>query len=245
MTFANQASISLLSESLAFARDGYVRLPRSFFDPVLSGLQTEVARLRESAHTKDFVMPGYETLRRMSTLGGKDIRRLSPFLCNFYNKQETRSLLSNICGQEVFTCNDENEWQVINWLEGPGETHGWHLDDPPIALVIFIEAPPASQGGALEYINGWRQLCAVVGVDPEENTASLIERCRAAGLVTSKSHITGDAYLMRTDKCLHRAAPLTAVGARRAVLNLAFELEADVRRVGVTASILYDKSERH
>jgi hypothetical protein len=241
MTAANQASISLRTESLAFARDGYVRLPRSFFDSVFADLQSEVMRLRQYANTRHFIMPGYETLRRMSTLGGKDIRRLSPVLVDFYNNPETRTLLSNICGQEVFVCNDENEWQVINWLEGPGETHGWHLDDPPLALVAFIEAPPASDGGALEFINGWRQLCAVVGADPEQNAISLIERCRAAGLVTAKMHVTGDAYLMRADQCLHRAAPLTSAGARRAIINLAFELQPDVRRTGVTASLLYDK----
>src|SRR5688572_24083750 len=158
MTSVNQATISLRSESLAFARDGYVRLPRQFFASAFPALQTEVARLRQFAKTKDFIMPGYETLRRMSTLGGKDISRLSPLLVDFYENPDTRALLSNICGQEVFPCHDENEWQVINWLEGPGETHGWHLDDPPLALVVFLETPPASEGGALEYINGWRQL---------------------------------------------------------------------------------------
>lgn len=242
MTPVNQTSISLRAESLAFARDGYVRLPRSCFASVFSELQCEVMRLREYAKTRDFIMPGYETLRRMSTLGGKDIRRLSPMLVDFYNYPETRTLLSNICGQEVFSCNDESEWQVINWLEGPGETHGWHLDDPPLAVVLFIETPPGSDGGALEFINGWRQLCAVVDSDPEQNATSLIERCRAAGLINAKVHATGDAYLMRADQCLHRAAPLTAAGARRSVINLAFELQPDVRRTGVTASLLYDKS---
>lgn len=242
MTSVNQTSISLRAESLAFAREGYVRLPRSFFASVFAELQSEAMRLREHAKTRDFIMPGYETLRRMSTLGGKDILRLSPMLVDFYHNPEIRTLLSNICGQEVFACHDENEWQVINWLEGPGETHGWHLDDPPLALVIFIETPSGSDGGALEFINGWRQLCAVFGSDPERNATILIERCRAAGLITAKVHATGDAYLMRADQCLHRAAPLIATGARRSVINLAFELQPDVRRTGVTASLLYDKT---
>jgi hypothetical protein len=242
MTPVSQTTISLRAESLAFAREGYVRLPRSAFATVFPKLQREVARLREHAKTRDFIMPGYETLRRMSTLGGKDIRRLSPVLVDFYQNPAIRALLSNICGQEVFACHDENEWQVINWLEGPGETHGWHLDDPPLALVLFIETPPASDGGALELIYGWRQLCAVVGSEPEHSATSLIERCRAAGLVTAKVHTTGDAYLMRADQCLHRAAPLTAAGARRCVVNLAFELEPEVRRTGVTASLLYDQT---
>ena len=242
MTPVNQTSISLRAESLAFASDGYVRLPRSFFASVFAQLQNEVKRLRAYAKTRDFIMPGYETLRRMSTLGGKDILRLSPMLADFYHNPEIRTLLTNICGRQVFACHDENEWQVINWLEGPGETHGWHLDDPPLALVIFMETPPESDGGALEFINGWHQLCAVVGSDPELNATDLIERCRAAGLITAKVHATGDAYLMRADQCLHRAAPLTAAGARRCVINLAFELQPDVRRTGVTASLLYDKT---
>jgi len=203
-------------------------------------LQSEVARLRKYANNKNFTMPGFETLRRMSTLGGKEIRKESTLLTNLYEDTELRSLVSKISGRQVFTCNDPNEWQVVNWLEGSGQTHGWHLDDPPLALVIFIEAPPAEHGGLLEFINEWSRLCSELGHDPEHNVEKLVEHCYAAHLVSSKSHSTGDAYLLRADKCLHRVTPLAASGARRTVLNLAFEFEPDVRRIGVTAALLYE-----
>src|SRR5258707_14888378 len=156
---AHQASVSLLPGSYLldgaldtyasnFARDGYVRLNGLFSDSTLVNLQTEVAQLKKYANTRNFTMPGYETLRRMSTLGGKEVRRQSALLNALYHNTELRSIISRICRRQIFTCHDENEWQVVNWLEGPGDTHGWHLDDPPLALVTFVEAPTAMQGGA-------------------------------------------------------------------------------------------------
>lgn len=226
-----------------FARDGYVSLPQLFSEQTFAMLQAEIARLKKHANVRNFTMPGYETLRRMSTLGGKEIRRQSPLLLELYDSFELRSLVSRICGREIFTCYDENEWQVINWLDGPGDTHGWHLDDPPLALVIFIEAPPPGQGGALEFLTGWPQLCAEIGSDPERDVQSIVDTCRAAGLVRSREHSIGDAYLLRADQCLHRAEPLRALGTRRAVLNMAFEFEPDVRRIGATAALLYETGE--
>lgn len=250
LTTARQESVSLLLErslldeaedySSRFARDGHVCIPGIFSTSEFSTLQSEVARLRKYANNKNFTMPGFETLRRMSTLGGKQIRHESTLLTNLYESTELRSLVSKICGRVVFTCNDENEWQVVNWLEGPGETHGWHLDDPPLALVIFIEAPPPEHGGLLEFINGWHQLCAGLGQDPQRDVTKLVEQCYGADLVNSRAHSAGDAYLLRADKCLHRVTPLTTFGARRTVLNLAFEFEPDVRRIGVTAALLYE-----
>lgn len=252
-TKPGQESVSLLLESSLlkqvedhssrFARDGYVRLPRLFGTAQFNTLQSEIARLRKYANNKNFTMPGFETLRRMSTLGGKKIRKQSTILTNLYENRELRSVVSKICGREIFTCNDENEWQVVNWLEGPGETHGWHLDDPPLALVIFIKSPHAAEGGILEFINEWRQLCAELGHDPERDVTRLVEHCFAAHLMNSKAHSTGDAYLLRADKCLHRVTPLAALRARRTVLNLAFEFEPDVRRIGETAALLYENSE--
>src|SRR5439155_11867736 len=180
--------------------------PGLFSNSTFANLQSEVARLRKYANTKNFTMPGFETLRRMSTLGGKEIRKESTVLTNLYNNNELRSLVSKICRREIFACNDENEWQVVNWLEGSGETHGWHLDDPPLALVIFIEAPPAEHGGSLEFINEWRQLCAELGHDPQRDVAKLVDQCYRADLVNSKGHKTCDAYLLRADNCLHRCS---------------------------------------
>ncbi len=242
---------SLLPESYAdvamldqfrqdFARWQYVALPGLLPPPFFTQVKAEVARLEHFARAKNFVMEvAYHTPRIMKTLGGQEIRRESPFLSDMYDEPRLRALLSYIAGHPVFTCNDINEWMVCNWLAGSGWTHGWHLDDPPLALVVFLEAPSPEDGGALEFIPDWHTICKQNGLDPQGDVKSLVAHCRAAGLVREKTHSVGDAYLLRADIFLHRVAPLLRDGARRTVLNMAFELAPDVSRNGITADLLY------
>jgi hypothetical protein len=226
---------------MAFARHEYVALPGLFSTPqAFATLRAEVARLRQFAAGKNFVMPGYNTPRVMSTVGGRKIRRESPLLTAMYEEGSLSQLVSGIAGRSVFPCHDENEWMVVNWLEGQGETHGWHLDDPAYALVIFAEAPAPGQGGEAEFITDWRRLRERLGEDPDGEVGAAVENCREIGIVHSKAHAAGDAYLLRADRCLHRVAPLTTAGARRVVLNLAFEAKPDVYRKGITAAYLYE-----
>jgi len=226
---------------LAFARQHYVALPGLFSAPsAFAPLEAEVGRLEQFATKKNFVMPGYNTPRVMATVGGRAIKRESPLLTAMYVAGDLAALVSQIAGWQVYPCHDENEWMVINWLEGPGETHGWHLDDPAYALVIFVEAPAQGQGGQAEFIADWRRLCGRLGENPECDVEAAVAVCRELGLVHSKTHVAGDAYLLRADHCLHRVAPLTAAGARRVILNLAFEAKPDTYRKGVTAAYLYE-----
>jgi hypothetical protein len=226
---------------LAFARHHYVALPGLFSAPsAFAKLSAEVSRLEQFANKKNFVMPGYNTPRVMATVGGRAIKRESSFLTAMYAAGDLATLVSQITGQPVYPCLDENEWMVINWLEGPGKTHGWHLDDPPYALVIFVQAPAPGQGGEAEYITDWRRLCQQQDENPEGDVAAAVEGCRELGLVNSKTHAAGDAYLLRADRCLHRVAPITSEGARRVILNLAFEAKPNAYRKGVTAAYLYE-----
>jgi hypothetical protein len=226
---------------MAFARHHYVALPGLFSAPsAFAQLSAEVSRLEQFANKKNFVMPGYNTPRIMATVGGRVIKRESQFLKDLYAAGDLAGLVSQIAGRRVYPCLDENEWMVINWLEGPGKTHGWHLDDPPYALVIFVEAPAPDQGGEAEFITDWRRLCRRLGEDPEGDVGSAVEGCRELGLVNSKTHRAGDAYLLRADRCLHRVAPITSEGVRRLILNLAFEAKPDTHRKGVTAAYLYE-----
>jgi len=226
---------------LAFARHHYVALPGLFSAPsAFAPLEAEVGRLEQFATKKNFVMPGYNTPRVMATVGGRVIKRESSLLTAMYEAGDLAALVSQIAGRQIYPCVDENEWMVINWLEGPGETHGWHLDDPPYALVIFVEAPAPNQGGEAEFITDWHRLCGRLGQDPEGDVTAFVAGCRELGLVHSKTHMAGDAYLLRADRCLHRVAPLTSEGARRVVLNMAFEAKPDIYRRGITAAYLYE-----
>ena len=139
-----------------------------------------------------------------------------------YHDPTIRESISRMVGQEVFSCQNEDEWMVANYLTSVGDTHGWHLDDPPIAFVLVLLAPPKGEGGQLEYFPLSTKLA---GVDVRHEHAMIAD------------HRAGDAYLLRADQCLHRVAPLIGSG-RRLAINMAFEFDEEVT-YGTTASMLY------
>ena len=112
---------------------------------------------------------------------------------------------------------------VANFLLSPGATHGWHLDDPAYAFILVLESSPAEDGGSIEFIQNWQEFCKDSGSLSKEKVAPLVERAREANLVQVRHHLSGDAYLLRADRCLHQVTALRREGARRFALNLAFE----------------------
>lgn len=225
---------------LSFGRNGYVKLPGLISLSTFNFLKIEVQRLSEIARERNFIMPGYESPRVMTTLGGKQIRENSDLLKGFYGNQELRSILSRIVGSQLFDCLDETEWCVSTWLNGEGQTHGYHLDDPPIALIVIIQAPPPEFGGYLEMVTDWREIAHIFDQDPEINVLPLVKKLRNLNLVQVKTHITGDAYLLRADQCLHAVAPLRGRETKRSILNMAFELEPNIVRRSETAAALFE-----
>jgi len=225
---------------LSFGRNGYVKLPGLIALPTFNLLKAEVQRLSGIAIERNFVMQGYESPRIMTTLGGQQIAENSELLKNFYGNQKLRSVLSGIVGSPLFDCPDVNEWCVSTWLNGEGQTHGHHLDDPPIALIVIIEAPPPELGGFLEVVTDWREIARIFEQDPERNVLPLVNKLRNINLVQVKTHITGDAYLLRADQCLHAVAPLRGRETKRSILNMAFELEPNIARRSETAAALFE-----
>lgn len=225
---------------LAFSKSGYVKLPGLIEPTTFTALRAEVETLSRIARHKDFVMSGYETPRIMTTLGGKEISANSETLRRFYKDNRLRAILAGIIGGPVFDSYDANEWCVATWLNGRGETHGYHLDDPPIALIVILKAPASDLGGSLEMIADWREIARIFGHDPEKNVLPLVERLRRLNLVQSKAHAAGDAYLLRADQCLHAVTPLRSSEAQRCILNMAFELEPDIVRQSDTAAALFE-----
>lgn len=220
-----------------FARDSYVRLPGFLRGEAFNFVKSEVDRLEARARDRCFEMNGYKTPRVMKALGGQEILGGSP-LAYIYLHYAIRQLIEEIVGTKVYTCQHPNEYMVVNYLLAPGATHGWHLDDPAYALVIFIDAPPPEAGGHLEYIKDWRQMCSDKGQDPEGDVNGLVAQLREQNLIKSMVHKTGDAYLMRANQCLHRVSEITAPGVRRVIINMAFEETPDPV-YGLTANLLY------
>jgi hypothetical protein len=206
----------------AFAAEGYVAL-RNFLSPSgLAILRREAVDLRRYARRRDFLMASMNnSARHMTTIGGHMILRHSQVIPRTYATPELRNALREIVDIELFDVPDEVERFVINYLHEPGDVHGAHFDDHPVAFVMSLEAPPRDGGGLLEMV---------------PNAASLDE---IEGQQTRRhSHSAGDCYLLRADTSAHRVSPLVR-RHRRIVLNMAFASATSAAIVSDTVSSLY------
>lgn len=221
-----------------FARIGYVRFPGFLSAKALDLFKEEMEEIEQIAIRRNFEMPGYATPRSLSVLGGNLIRSQSPMLYSIYHHHVLRSCIENIVARPIYTCTHPEEFMVANFLHNSGDTHGWHLDDPSYALIIFAEVPGEGGGGEVEFIANWKDLCRRKGREPDKDVLDLINWADENGLVDRHSHNAGDAYLLRADLNLHRVTPLKYQGARRAVVNLAYQSSPETV-YGVTADLLY------
>ena len=155
---------------------------------------------------------------------------------------ELVSVIARVAGEPIYPCNHPEELIVCNFLLAQGSTHGWHLDDPPYALILVLEAPAPGAGGELEFIPGWADLNHELGLDPDGPADAGVAAAQAEGLIRSVDHRSGDAYLLRADRCAHRVAPLRASGTRRVALNFAYEARAGAT-YGDSATVLYGPDE--
>lgn len=222
--------------SAVFRDEGYVRLPKLFSKAAWRVLLDQSSALATNSIPRDFVMPGYATPRRMRSVGGKSIRNSGEQLLALYHHPELRRLIRSVVGGRIYSSNHEQEFMVMNVFDREGATHGWHFDDPPIALVVILEAPPPEGGGQLEFVSTEArqqrdQIRRCSGL------AGFLAASRENGTFRQRHHEAGDAYLLRADRCLHRVVPITE-GSRRAVLNLAFQLSPQLG-YGDTADLLY------
>jgi len=229
---------SLLDMREQFTRTGYVKLPGFFSSRTLALFKAEMEEMEQIAIRRQFDMPGYLTPRSLSVLGGKLIKSQSPLLYSLYHHYALRSCIESIVGRPIYSCTHPEEYMVANFLHNSGDTHGWHLDDPSYALIIFAEAPEKDGGGEVEFIANWKDLCRRKGRKPDENILDLISWADENGLVDRLSHGAGDAYLLRADLNLHRVTPLKRQGERRAAVNLAYQSTPEMA-YGKTANLLY------
>lgn len=227
------SKISGLSKQ--FKRDGYVALPSLFNNEVMDFLKLEVGRLDAHREYRDFIMPGYDSPRNLSVVGGQKILNLSGLLLLLYAHSDVRNLVEGITAEKIYTINNVNEFMVVNYLEGPGHTHGWHLDDPCYALIIIVDSSYEEEGGCLEYINDWPEICARNGLEP---ISSLMESEVVRFKSRKDKFITGDCYLLNAANCLHRVTALKRQGSRRVALNMAYHNSMHVN-YGITAKMLY------
>lgn len=224
-----------------FARSDYVRLPRFLSRLAQQATCQEAALIADAGFARDFLMPGYYTRRRMRGIGGKVVRERAPSLVALYENLELRSFLEAVTGQAVFSCRHLSEFLVMNVFDQEGATHGWHFDDPAFALILVLEAPPATEGGCLEYIDHHRAPDQRGGISRSGGLTAYLRDPLVEAAIMRRHHQAGDAYLLRADRCLHRVTPVNT-SSRRAILNLAYEAHS-ATVYGNTASVLYDPPE--
>lgn len=231
-------NIELIEElGKGFSKAGFVSLPNFFTDSVLSLLKEEARKLYCYKVRKNFIMPGYETPRKMSVIGGKSILENSFIFPALYLDKEVKKILSQIANDFIFNINHEEELMVINCLDTKDSTHGWHLDDPQYALVIVLESPPICHGGYLEIIADWHHHCQKNGLDPIKDTCSAVKLAKVLNKVEKVCIEAGGCYLLNASACLHRVAPIIGELSRVAV-NFAFHHSRSFE-YGVTANLLY------
>ncbi|ODS22544.1 hypothetical protein AB835_13590 [Candidatus Endobugula sertula] len=216
---------------------GFVKLPKFFTRSVLSLLLDEVYRLYSYRDKKNFIMPGYQSPRIMSVIGGQKIIRNSFIFPAVYVDKELKEILSKITNTPIFNIAHEEELMVINCLEKESSTHGWHLDDPKYALVIILEAPLMSNGGYLEVIPDWVNYCRSQCLHPVNDSNAAVSKAREDNLIAKIHHEAGSCYLLNASECLHRVAPVVGE-VRRIAVNFTFH-DSQKIKYGKTADLLY------
>ena len=183
----------------------------------VAALLGEVDAIQPLANRKDFMMECMgSTPRHMTTISGLAIAEGSPAIVELYHDGRMLKAISELIDHDLEAADDPVERHVLNMLHEGGDTHGYHTDDYPIALVMFIESPTCDAGcGQLEF-------------------------CAAASQSDSqlRSHRAGDAYILRSDQLHHRVQPIHD-GCRRTVLNFAYAVEGHPVELGHSASLLY------
>ncbi|WP_424851842.1 HalD/BesD family halogenase [Streptomyces sp. SAI-170] len=208
-----------------FTADGYLPLPGLIPPDALAVLSDEVRRLARLAVRRDFAMECMDgSPRHMTTLGGKVITEESTLIPQLYENEELLALLGAIADLDAVPVRDPLERHVINMLHEPGDTHGAHTDDYPLALVLFVQAPAdPADGGLLEFASHAHHLSAL----------------RRTEALRRAHHTPGDGYLLRSDTTPHRVTPLRRAGLRRTVLNCAYTTPDRQRAVTPSAARLY------
>ncbi|GAA1915264.1 hypothetical protein GCM10009837_45210 [Streptomyces durmitorensis] len=206
-----------------FAAEGYLRLPSLIPPHLLEELTREVERLEKLAVRRDFAMASTDdSPRHMTTLGGHTIARESVLIPRLYGDGELLAWLGAVASLAAVEVADPLERHVLNILHRPGDTHGAHTDDYPLALVLFIEAPDdPADGGLLHYT-------------PRTGVLDALHTAAAQA-----HHRSGDGYLLRADTTAHRVTALRRPGIRRTVLNFAYTTPDRQQARTSTASHLY------
>jgi L-lysine 4-chlorinase len=210
--------------SQTFRRHGLVRLRDIVPDDLKDEVRGEVLRLlAQFAERRDLRLATTgNTPRRMSVVRSERIGENSGLLREIYASPALGGVLSTISGEDLIPCPSRDEEFLITRHETPGDTHGWHWGDYPVALIWLIQAPGPEHGGLLQCVphTDWDK------ANPQ------IYRYLCENPIYTYHFGTGDIYFLRTDTTLHRTTPLE-IETTRIILNMTWSSTRHAARVPV------------
>jgi hypothetical protein len=142
-----------MNETQTLYTNGFVNITHLFDSTTLRLLQQHtLSAFKEKAKRKDFISKyGGNTPRHMYTVSKQNIDlHCGSFFYDFY--KNTIPLLSKLTNEPVLETPYIPEMYVINGLNDPNDTHGWHWDDYKYALVFIAQVPPKGCGAEVETI---------------------------------------------------------------------------------------------
>ena len=217
----NFAGDMLTTLQAQFQKEHLVPL-RGFCPPELfAPLQDEASNIVERfGVTRDLVLDITDgTPRHMTTVGQPIIKDHGPLIHTLYFSSVLKDILSQLVGEELFTCPYAGEHYVISRLQRSGDTHGWHWDDYSYGFVLILEAPNYHDGGFVQGVphTSWDKK------NPDVHGALLNSQ------VYSYAFQPGDAYVIKTNTTMHRVYPIRGNG-RRTIVNTTWASAAELQQ---------------
>lgn len=173
---------------------------------------------------KDFQMAQSDySPRNMRVVPGTVINQ-DASLMDLYRDQELIAFLSDTIGMEVEVYPDPLENVVMTSLEGVGDTHGRHVDVPPLALIVCLEAPETyDKDASVEVMDQDGDVW--MGIRGTDTLAGKLSFTNAHGDQQVVAMDPGDAYILRSDLLPHEVLPLIQGMTKRVILNLTYGIK--------------------
>ena len=218
-----------------FAKKRFVELKNFFPQPLSGKLHDSLSDLMEhKAVSRRLHIPTTEnTPRYYKNANNVVLKNEMPVVDEIYHSPSLRKLVADIAQEPIHSVPYKPEEYVASQLQHAGDTHGWHWDDYAYALVYIAKNPPVAHGGSLNYIKdtSW------------DRTKPSISSILASSQYLEKHPDSGSAYLLRSDTCLHRVAPLN-IDSKRMVVTFSYADTADLSKTASheTMELMYPET---
>lgn len=207
-----------------FLVDGFIRFPDFATPEVRAAVSAEVRFLLDvAARRRDVTIAATDhSPRRYEAVGRNAIFENAVLIPWLYRSPQLMRFVAGVTGEEeIITAPHVPEEILISRMTRAGDSHGWHWDDYPYAVIWVVDAPPRpDDGGFLEFIPSTRW----------DKRNPRVQEHLDAHEIKRGDIAEGMLYILKADTALHRVAPLTRDGLRRTVLVYTYATPADLER---------------